>query len=113
MHSLMKNVVSLGLSALVLLAVSPVLSQQNQYHSYTQMETYLEKLADDFPKLIQLESQGKTLGGRAVFALTLGTGSTATKPAVMLVAGVNGADLAGTDILLSFVETMVQNYGKD
>ncbi len=112
MYSLLKTTISIVLLVLFAFATAPVFSQQNQYHTYAQMETFLEKLADDYPKLIQLESQGKTLGERAVFALTLGTGSTASKPAVMLVAGVNGTDLAGTEILLDFAKTMAQNYGK-
>jgi hypothetical protein len=90
----------------------PVFSQPVGYHSNTELGNYLEQLSDDFSNIIKLESHGKTLGGGDLWSLTLGSGETSTKPAVLMVAGVNGTDLAGTELLLAFAKSTANNYDK-
>jgi hypothetical protein len=108
----MKTCISFFILFLLVLINIPVFSQSAGYHSNMELEKYLDQLSDDYAQLIMFESQGKTLGGQNIWSLTLGSGDTSTKPAVLMVAGVNGTDLAGTELLLEFVKSAVGNYNK-
>jgi hypothetical protein len=97
---------------MVNLIFTPVWSQTKQYHSYSDLKKTLQLIADDYSKVIDLKSHGETLGGKEVWSVTLASGKAESKPALLLVAGVNGKDLAGTEILLHFIQSVAQNYGK-
>jgi hypothetical protein len=87
-------------------------SQTNQYHAYSDLETKLKQLADDYSKVIDLKSHGESLGGKEIWSVTLASGNASEKPALLMVAGGNGTDLAGTEVILNFIQSISQNYGK-
>ena len=97
---------------ILILSITPAWSQPSQYHTYSEMKDALKQLADDYSKVIGLNSHGETLGGKEIWSVTLGSGEAASKPAVFIVAGVNGTDLAGTEVLLHFIKTVAQSHGK-
>lgn len=96
----------------IIVSVTPVWSQTCQYHTYSDLEEKLKQLTDDYSKVIDLNSHGETLGGKEIWSVTLASGEAASKPAVLIVAGVNGTDLAGAEVLLHFIKTVAQNHGK-
>jgi hypothetical protein len=97
---------------LVFLSYSPILAQTQNYHTYSDIEKKLKQLAEDYSKVIGLQSHGETLGGNEIWSVTLGSGKSESKPAVLIVAGVDGRDLAGGEVSLQFILSIAQNYGK-
>src|ERR1041385_3978932 len=54
----------------------------------------------DAADLVSVSSLGKSVGGRDVWLLTIGTGKTEEKPAIAIVGNVQGSHLAGGEIAL-------------
>jgi murein tripeptide amidase MpaA len=103
----------------LVLLITLVLSTQlfskapsNQYHNYSEMTEYLKQLALDHSDFVKVESQGKTLGNKDVWALTTSKGDAANKPAMLIVGGVEGADVVSSEMCLLFVDFLVTNYDK-
>jgi len=96
----------------VMMSNTPIWSQTSRYHTYSDLEIKLKQLADNHSNVIDLKSQGETLGEKKLWSVTLASGKSDLKPALLIVAGVDGKDLAGTEVLLHFIESVAQNYGK-
>ena len=88
-------------------------AQPGAYPDFETLKNDLEEIVKSNPTLIQMESQGTTLGGREILMLKFGAGEQDKKPAILLVGGVSGSDLAGTDIIMQFIKSGVTNYGKN
>jgi len=54
----------------------------------------------DASELVTTKSLGKTLGGRDLWLLTIGSGEVDKKPAILVVGGVDAAHLAGSELAL-------------
>ena len=92
--------------------ITNVQAQLSGYHNPSELNSALDQLADEYSNVIKLNKHGETLGGNEIISVTLGSGKDESKPAILMVAGVNGSDLAGTEVLLDFIQTIAQNYGK-
>jgi hypothetical protein len=97
---------------IVMISATPIWSQFSRYHTYSDLEKKLKQLANDYSNVIDLQSHGETQGERKIWSVTLFSGKSDLKPAVLIVAGVDGKDLAGTEVSLRFIESLAQNYGK-
>lgn len=97
---------------LLILSCTTGWTQTNKYHTYSDIEAKLKQLSNDYSNIISLRSHGETLGGKEIWCVTLGPEKSDSKPAVLIIAGVNGKDLAGTEVTLHFVESVAQGYGK-
>jgi hypothetical protein len=97
---------------LIIFSITTLWSQPVVYHSYSDLKETLKKLSDEYSKIIHLKIHGETYGEKEIFSLTLSTGNPESKPAILLVAGVNGMDLSGTEVLIQFALSIAQNYGK-
>jgi len=100
------------ISIIILFSMSISWSQITGYHSYAELKSKLKELADQHSQVITLNSHGETLGEKEILSLTVGKGKTDTKPAILMVGGVNGTDLAGTEVLLQFVQSIAEDYNK-
>jgi hypothetical protein len=87
-------------------------SQPVGYQSYSELKATLNQLADEHSNILTLTSHGQTMGDKEIFSLTLGSVKADNKPAILMVAGVNGSDLAGTEVLLQFIQKVASEYGK-
>lgn len=82
-----------------------------QYLSNDQLAERLQTLVKANPTLIRCQQATQSLGGTPVWQVELGTGTEAarkTRPAMLLVAGIEGNDLAGSALALAWVEHLVQ-----
>lgn len=66
-----------------------------------------------FKGLSTLRSIGKSAGGNDLWLLTLGSGQTDRKPAIVVVANVEGNGLTGTEIALRWAEKLLAAAGTD
>ncbi|GAB3925318.1 M14 family metallopeptidase [Larkinella terrae] len=83
------------------------------YPSAAQLSTRLKAITSRYGTLTNLQSIGKSPGGKDVWLLTVGRGKTAQKPALAIVAGLNGAHLAGTELAVQLAEKLLATSNQD
>jgi len=83
------------------------------YSPFTAQTERLQSLARMYPSLVTLKSLTKTQGGKDIWLLTIGTGNTASKPALAVVGGVEGNHLLGTELAIGFAENLLKGSGTD
>jgi hypothetical protein len=91
------------------LPVSAADAYFNGYQTGDGLKQQLTMLSKNHPKLLQFESLAKTQGKRDILQVTLGDSGDST-PAVVIVAGLEGDDPAGTEVCLRFIESMSRSY---
>lgn len=75
------------------------------YADYAAFHTRLEKIAES--KLVELESLGRTLGGRDIFLLRVGKRPVDKKPAILVVGSVHPPHLVGSELAVRMAERAV------
>lgn len=86
---------------------------QQKYADHTQLSDRLKRLNTQYKGLSALQSIAKSAGGKDLWLLTLGKGDAAKKPAVAIVAGVDGSHLAGTELAVQVAEKLLSASDKD
>jgi hypothetical protein len=111
---------ALSLAGVVVLSISvlfnPCIAQNSfkpDYHNYNEVTTILKDLAKKHSNLMKLDSQGKTIGGRDIWSVTISEGEHAKKPALLLVAGLEGVDLVTSEVTLLFIQSLLNAYARD
>jgi hypothetical protein len=80
------------------------------------LEDNLLRLSKQNPNLVRAQTIAHSAGGRKVWLIEVGAGSQedrGARPAMLVVAGIEGNDLAGTSITVSWVERLVEQYDTD
>ena len=82
------------------------LQAQRGYSDFSDQTKRVNDLARNYPQLVKVRSLTKTAGGKEIWQITIGTGNTDTKPAIVVVGGVEGNYLSGTELALGFAESI-------
>ncbi|WP_205500731.1 M14 family metallopeptidase [Rufibacter psychrotolerans] len=104
----MNKILSSAVLGVVLTGISSLALAQRDYQSYDQLTARLKKLSSRYSQLSSLTTVGKTATGKEVWLLTLGREAAAQKPAVVIAAGVEGTQLATTELVMQMAEQMLQ-----
>jgi zinc carboxypeptidase len=103
--------------ALVLVGlIVPVGVQAATYHDNEALGKRLASLAKDAPRVCRVRTIAKSLEQHKVWLVEVGTGTEEqrkTRPAMLVVAGVEGNDLVGSALVLAWLETLVEGRGDD
>jgi len=86
------------------------------YHNYEEMVKILKGFADEYPKLCNLYSMGKSTAGRELYVMEITnseTGLAADKPAIYEDGVEHGAEVTGREVCLWTINYVLTNYGKD
>jgi len=96
--------------ALVLFLSDAALAQS--YRTHQQQMTHFQQLAraNDAASFVEY---GKSAGGRTLFALQIGRGNLSEKPGLLVIAGVEPDDLAGTEAASAYAEFLLSNARVD
>jgi hypothetical protein len=84
-----------------------------QYTDYQSMVQKTQMLSKKFPSLCKLTTLVRTVGGKDIMVLTIGTGKTDEKPGVAVIGGIEGSYLTGREIALGFAESLLDNSGSE
>ena len=87
-----------------------------EYHNNKSLTRLLTSLAEQNPELVRLDSIARSIGKRKVWLLELGKGAEQdrkTRPAMLVVAGIEGNDLIGSSIVVSWIEYLIEQYETD
>ncbi|MFZ4621176.1 MAG: M14 family metallopeptidase [Bacteroidota bacterium] len=82
-----------------------------QYHSQRQLTESLQQLSKQYSH-IKIRSIARTLSGNDVWSVTIGTGETEKKKAILVVGGIEASSLVGSEHALRFIQSIVQSYDK-
>lgn len=86
---------------------------QTSYQSHEQRSSRLRNLAAANSALASVKSIGKSRGQRDIWLFTISKGDASKKPALLIVAGLEGTHLAGTEIAIQIAEKLLANAAKD
>lgn len=86
---------------------------QTGYSNYDQQTNRLTTLSKTHSQSVKLRSITKTAGGKDIWMLTIGSGTTETKPGIAIVGGVDGNHLLGTELAIGFAEKLLQGSNTD
>ncbi len=101
-----------GVMALVCMA-QLTKAQTATYNNHAQLSTRLKNLSSKYAAQASVRSIGKSSGGRDLWLLTLGKGDATKKPAILVVAGLDGTHLAGTELAIQTAEKMLVTANAD
>jgi hypothetical protein len=98
----------LPLAFIVMLMVS-LTTVRGQYHSQIQMSQKLEALSKQYTELCSVRSLAKTIGGKDIWLIAIGSGARDDKPAIAIAGGVDGKYLIGRELAVGFAEEILKN----
>ena len=90
-----------------------VSTAQTDYSNFMQQTTRINALAKNYPQFAKLRSLTKTTGGKDIWQITIGTGNTETKPAIVIAGGIEGNYLIGMELAIGFAENLLQGSNTD
>ena len=97
----------LRLGLLFFFLMNTLYAQTSSYNNHAQLSARLKALSAKYPALASVQSLGKSAEGRDLWLLTIGKGDNAKKPAILVVAGLEGVHLAGSEIALQTAEKLL------
>jgi len=86
---------------------------RGQYQNHDQMSRKIDALAGKYPELCSVTSLAKTMGGKDIRLITIGTGNKDSKPGVVVAGGVDGRYLIGRELALGFAEEILKRSKED
>ena len=93
-------------SALLMLSSA---SAQNNYRTFAELSNDLQQLANDHTELLSLRSIANSPDGHDIWHLTLSTGDVQKKPALAIVAGVDGSHILGIEMAVKLAESLAEH----
>ncbi len=106
------SLIAVGCLALPLSAgTAEVNPSLRDYANYDALSQQITSLASS--EYVTVTSLGKTLGGREIHVLTIGTGKTNDKPAILIVGNVHTPHLAGGELALLAAKQLVEKADTD
>ncbi len=87
-------------------------SNSASYHNYEQLTAALKNIEDNYPDLFHLSSLTASREGREIWLAKLGRADNIF-PAMLVVAGVEGNHLIGTEMTLAFARTVCEKAKED
>jgi len=101
---------------IILLTMAAQVAPAAEYHNNKSLSRLLTSLAEQNPELMRLDGIARSMGKRKVWLVELGKGTEQnrkTRPAMLLVAGIEGNDLVGSSIAVSFLKHLLEQYETD
>jgi len=102
--------------AVSLLLMPLTVANAISYYSNRALAKHLTQVAKDHPNLVRTVSIAKSLGNSRVALVEVGQGTESdrrTRPAMLLVAGIEGNDLIGSSLTVCWIEHLIQRYESD
>jgi murein tripeptide amidase MpaA len=94
----------------------PVAIAFDRFYKYADLTALLHDFATQHPKLLTLESIGKSYEGREIWAITAtskATGAAADKPAFWFDGNIHAGELTASTACLYYLNQLVTQYGRD
>ncbi|MFB0552370.1 MAG: M14 family metallopeptidase [Phycisphaerae bacterium] len=99
-----------------LLTMAAQIAPAAEYHNNKSLTKLLASLAEQNPELVRLDNIARSIGKRRVWLVEVGKGTEQDRkirPAMLVVAGIEGNDLAGSSIAVSWIKHLLEQYETD
>jgi hypothetical protein len=107
-----------------LLMLKVTVARAAEYYDNRSLRRHLASLAKREPNLVRVDSIARSMGGRKVWTVEVGTRlgkgpsrsredtdeDPKTRPAILVVAGIEGNDLLGCSVAVSWIEHLIKQY---
>ena len=87
-----------------------------EYHNNKSLSRLLTSLVEQNPELVRLDGIARSRGKRKVWLVEIGKGAEQdrkTRPAMLVVADIEGNDLVGSSIAVSWIKHLLEQYETD
>jgi len=90
-------------------------SSEHEYCTYQEMTDLLENLQEQNPEIIKIESYGKTYENRDIWFVKISDNVDIDEdePGVLLLGGIHGDEKISFELLIFFINHMIENYDKE
>jgi hypothetical protein len=92
------------------------LARGAEYYDNNSLSRHLASLAEENPGLVRIDSIARSMRKHKVWLVELGKGTKQdrqTRPAILVVAGIEGNDLIGCTAAVAWIEQLVKQYKDD
>lgn len=84
------------------------------YHDYDRLTAELTSLKRAYPRLMQLESIGRSTEGRRIWLVTITNGAvSSTRSRVWFDGGIHGSEVIGSESMLHYIRFLLNKYRTD
>jgi hypothetical protein len=104
------------LVGVTLFSISPPLAYSARYYDNKSLGRCLVSLAEGNPNLVRVDSIAQSMRKRKVWLVEIGKGTKQDRqirPAMLVVAGIEGNDLIGCSIAVTWIEHLIEQYQDD
>ena len=104
------------LMSISLLAIETGIAKPVTYYNYKSLRKHLMSLGKQDPNLVRVDDIAQSIGKWKIWAIEVGKGTEECRkkrPAILVVAGIEGNDLIGTSIAVSWLEQLINQYKTD
>ena len=104
------------LVTICLLTIQIGVARPAAYYDYKSLRKHLVSLARQDPNLVRVDSIAQSIDKRKVWVVEVGKGaeeSRIKRPAILVVAGIEGNDLIGSSITVSWLEQLIKQFRID
>jgi hypothetical protein len=102
--------------AVLLIALGFAVVHAAEYQDNRSLSRQLTTLAEQNPDVVRVTDIARSMGKRKVWLVEAGEGADqdrATRPAMLVVAGIEGDDLIGSSVAASWLKQLIERYGSD
>lgn len=96
-----------------LIGTSSIAFAQSTYSNYSDLTSRMKALNSKHKNITELKSVAKTLGGKDVWVLTIGSGDKKNHPGIAVIGGSKGSHILGTELSLKFAEKLLSTANTD
>ncbi len=99
-----------------LLTMTVKVAPAEEYHNNKSLARHLASLAEQNPGLVRFDNIARSTAKRRVWLVEVGKGAEQdrkTRPAMLVVAGIEGNDLVGPSIAVSWIKHLLEQYETD
>ena len=104
------------LVTIALLTIQTGTARPATYSDYKALKKHLVSLAKQEPDLVRVDSIAQSIDKRKVWIAEVGNGAEddrKIRPAILVVAGIEGNDLTGSSIAVSWLDQLIKQYRAD
>jgi len=85
------------------------------YHNYQALTAELQRLADEYPNLIRLETAGQSVQGRELWYVVISDNAQTEEPEPKFIyhANMHGDEVVGRELMIYLIRHMAAEYGRD
>lgn len=99
-----------------LLTMAVKVAPAAEYHNNKSLARHLASLAEQNPDLVRVAGIARSIGKRKVWLVEVGKGAEQdrkTRPAMLVIASIEGNDLIGSSIAVSWIKHLLEQYKTD